>query len=329
MSCPYLVTNETNETEMMLVVPPTPVPTMPVSEVKVSAVLTGKAADSRPDLAKLKLAMQQSLAAEQTTVSVDQIEAVVEYKVEQSFTLPATATTAAGNSMEAIAKKMVATTFSVDESMVEVTITSARRLQGQFGRRLGATRVDAVIKTTDASTADAVKDTAAATQTVQDALATNFVSATDTVTGTRPAKPTVAAEAPQLQMEISYKITSSSNAPVAAPAAATLKTKFASSGDTTLTAIESTMTVATPAPTSAPTMAPTLLPAGATYMPTEMPTPMPPTPAPPTPAPPTPAPPTPAPATTTAAAPKGAESAAFNTKVSGCVAMALIMAMVY
>merc|ERR1712232_985359 len=320
------VQNETNETEIMLVVPPTPMPTMPTSEVKVVVALTGSAAASVPDTTQLKAAMVESLGG---TVSADQIQTVVEYEVKQTFTFPA------GMQVSpTVAKKAAATTFGVAENMVEVTITpaSSRRLQGQAGRRLAGAAVDATIKTTDPVAADTMKATGASTTSVATAFATAFATAHNEVTGNTISAPVIQAAQPTMEMEISYKIVSSSPSATAVvpPQATALKQAFTAQGGT-LATVSSTMTVATPAPTMMPTMMPTPLPAGATHMPTNMPTPMP-TMMPPTPAPPTPAPPmvtTTAMMTTTATAPKGTESAAFNTKVSGCVAMALTMAMVY
>merc|ERR1712232_687690 len=300
------VQNETNETEIMLVVPPTPMPTMPTAEVKVVVALTGSAAASVPDTAQLKAAMVASLATEGTTVSADQIQTVVEYEVKQTFTFPA------GMQVSpTVAKKAAATTFGVAENMVEVTITpaSSRRLQGQAGRRLAGAAVDATIKTTDPVAADTMKATGASTTSVATAFATAFATAHNEVTGNTISAPVIQAAQPTMEMEISYKIVSSSPSATAVvpPQATALKQAFTAQGGT-LATVSSTMTVATPAPTMMPTMMPTPLPAGATHMPTNMPTPM------------------PAMMTTTATAPKGTESAAFNTKVSGCVAMALTMA---
>merc|ERR550537_1791507 len=129
----------------MVVTMPTPMPTLPTSEVKVVAVITSAVA-SAPDAAKLKAAMKASLESEGKTVSLDQIETVVEYAVEQSFTFPSGVQVT-----ESVAKKAVATTFSVTENMVVVMLSQVRRLQGQTGRRLAgtSTKVDATIKTTD------------------------------------------------------------------------------------------------------------------------------------------------------------------------------------
>merc|ERR1712232_246280 len=290
---------------------------------KVVAVLTGRAQDSIPDIAALKAAMKKSLENEDKTVTLDQIDAVVEYNVEQSFTFPAGVPV-----NENVAKKAAASTFSVDEMNVAIMISQARRLRGETGRRLAGIRVDAIIKTNDAVIADTMKATGADTSAVATAFATNFATAynADPVNSGSPmnAPPTITAAAPSLAMEVTYKIvsTSATGGVVDPPAATNLKAEFTNQGGK-LEIISSTMTVATPAPTSAPTMMPTPLPAGGTHAPTSMPTtsmptPMPPTPAPPTPAP---APDTPMNTTTPAPAPKGGESAAFPTKVAGCVAI--------
>merc|ERR1712232_1055588 len=303
---------------------------------KVVAVLTGRAQDSIPDIAALKAAMKKSLENEDKTVTLDQIEAVVEFQVEQSFTFPAGVLV-----NENFAKKAAASTFSVDEVNVAVMISQVRRLRGETGRRLAGIRVDAIIKTNDAEKADTMKATGADTSAVATAFATNFATAYNadpTYSGNAISPPTITAAAPSLAMEVTYKIvsTSATGGVVDPPAATNLKAEFTNQGGN-LATVSSTMTVATPAPTSPPTMMPTPLPAGGTHAPTSMPTtsmptPMPPTPAPPTPAPPadTPAPPTPAPApdtpmntTTPAPAPKGGESAAFPTKVAGCVAIVI------
>merc|ERR1712232_542303 len=133
-----------------------------------------------------------SLQAEGTTVSADQIQTVVEYDVKQTFTFPANVQVT-----PAVAKKAVATTFSVSEDMVMVTITKAsRRLGGQTGRRLAGSTVDATIKTTDPAKADTMKATGASTTAVATSFANNFATAHYEVSGNTISAPTIQAAPP-------------------------------------------------------------------------------------------------------------------------------------
>jgi len=232
--------------------------------------LSGSAQASVPDGAELKAAMKVSLESEGKNVSLDQIETVVEYNVEQSFTVPAGVPVT-----PSAAKNAVASTFNVSEDMVEVNISQVRRLQGQIGWRLAGTKVDATIKTTDPQEADAIKVTGQSTDTVATTFATNL--------GTPNVAQQIAATAPTMEMEVRYKIVgASTSAVVEPPAAAALKTAFVAQGGN-LAAFSDTMTVATPtmmptprptiathAATSTPTLSPTM---GSAMTPSSMPTP--------------------------------------------------------
>jgi len=341
--------NETNETEIMVVMPiaKTPPPTSPVVEFSMVATITSAAA-AVVNKSALLAAVKATLGSD----NVDDSDIIVEqeFQVVQTLTIPGAD---AGNMKEDVLKATVGGIFSVSAHKVDIELSIARRLRE--GRRLGTATVKATINTDDAAAADTIKQSAADTSSVASAFKSSyetefFNTYQATVTVEVPA-----VAAPTLEMEIVYSVRSAPNKVIAAPdtsTASTFATKLAENTDSLPTmqfvVVTPTPTSApTPMPTKVPTDMPTPLPAGQTHMPTaiptasptKMPTKMPtayptkdptraPTAAAPTAGAPTAGAPT-AMGTTTAAptATKATESAAFNTKVSGCVAIALTTAM--
>jgi len=285
--------NETNETEFLLAVQPTPAPTFPQTQYTMRAAVTDFS--EVPSLASLQTAGEQQCSGTQTGCEVKK---QVQYMIEQVAEFPNVACdaftdTKAGNA--------VATGLSVYRQAVTSTVKcpATRRLEVIDGRHLqsatGTANIQSTIATTDLAEANTFKT--AAVNAAQNTAALQAAFATETGISDLQA-PTV--QTPTLAFSVTYTVTSSTATAVETPSATQIANAIVAA-DPNIAQLS--VTVDTPAPTPAPTVAPTPLPAGSTFAPTLTPTPAPATPAPPTPAPPTPAPPTPAPPTPAPPAP--------------------------
>jgi hypothetical protein len=184
-----------------------------------------------------------------------------EYTVEYTFSFAnVTDVTAAG------VKTAVANQCGVSESAVTVTLPGGRRLFG--GRRLTAGTAEVNVKSTNASAVVASRQSAS--------NPTAFVSQLNTVLSL--SLPVPAVTPPKLGVQVSTKIISTSQTPVAAPDSTQLTTKLASTMNVNVTSTVGPATQQIPtmsptgAPTSAPTAAPTATPTQATLAPTAAPT---------------------------------------------------------
>jgi hypothetical protein len=277
-----LAANETNETEIIMVLPtatptvmPTPVPTAaptkPTSKFTMSTEIVS-ATDSMPDQAILQAALESAMPGVDPTA----VEIAVIFKVEQMVGIPGVTPE---TFTEAIAKPSFATAYGASEDTIEVEIAFNRRMDAHemAASSSGGATVTVVITTTDATTADTVKATASDV----DQVGTSFKAAYEAKAaeaGQTIVLATITPEAPNLEMDIEYNVRSSSGVAVEPPTAADFATKLTEAGGTALT-----FKLETPAPTSTPTSVPTGMPtkgptplaAGDTHSPTQMPTNMP------------------------------------------------------
>jgi hypothetical protein len=275
-----LAANETNETEIIMVLPtstptvtPTPVPTAaptkPTSKFTMTTEIAS-ATESMPTQATLQSAIETAMPG----VDPAEVETVVSFKVKQTMGIsgvtPETFT-------EEIAKPSFATAYSVSEETIALEIVFSRRMDAHetaASSSSGGATVTVVIATTDATTADNAKTQASNA----DQVGTSFKAAYEAKAlqaGQTIVLPTITPEAPNLEMDIEYNVRSSSAAVIVPPTAAEFATELTAAGGATLT-----FTVETPAPTKAPTAMPTGMPtkvptplaAGKTHAPTSSPT---------------------------------------------------------
>jgi len=271
--------NETNETEFLLAVAPTPAPTFPTTSYTLSAWIT--AISDVPTIEVLKQLAQADCGGCSVTPTL--LFSFIQTMGFSGVTCSVFTS--------AVAIRAIASFNNVPESKVEaaVTCTPTRRL-GSNGRHLATDDVNitSTVTTSDAAAAKTIKTNAEAAATNSAGFRDAFVEATSLTN-----LPVMSVNLPEVKFSVTYEVTSSTAVAVVPPNPADIAASIAQeTGGATLR-----VEVDTPAPTPAPTVAPTPLPAGSTFAPTVTPTPAPPTPAPPTPAPPTPAPPTPAPPT--------------------------------
>eukprot|EP00929_Paragymnodinium_shiwhaense_P114584 TRINITY_DN8302_c0_g1_i1.p1 TRINITY_DN8302_c0_g1~~TRINITY_DN8302_c0_g1_i1.p1 ORF type:complete len:2437 (-),score=786.04 TRINITY_DN8302_c0_g1_i1:84-7394(-) len=236
-------------------VPPTAAPT-PVPTAQPTAVPTAPPATVMS--VKLQLASvadfdqtryMESMAAA-AGLDKSQVEVVaVEYTLSTSYDFPAGTTITTAQATTAVANAN-----GVAESAVTVTVSGARRLAADVERRLAGVTVAAEIKTTDASTAQAVTTSAANAASLSTALSA--------ATGQTIPAPTVT-QAPAVSVAVQTKLVSTTSQAVQAPAADALSTKYQEVSGKTVTAAVANVVYDTPAPTPAPTATPTASPTAA------------------------------------------------------------------
>jgi hypothetical protein len=225
--------------------------------MKVSAIITNAGGDT-PVVEKVVNAMQKALQLGGVNIDIADIEATIEFVIEQSFDFPDGVPI-----RDDIARTAIARTFAIGADIVDVvaiTLAPSRRLQvSGKPRRLARFRVNAAIRVSQVSMADVVKLKASDQAAVGARLASEYANAYNVdATGTPPI--TVRgtnATTPTMSMDISYVILSDDPAGLQAPSLEHLSTAFAQEGPK-LAALSSRLTVETPTPTIAPTPAPTV-----------------------------------------------------------------------
>jgi len=284
-----LQVNETNETIVLILTPPTPSPPTPAPATSAPTLAPGDTAAPTTLLptpapapqSKVTVTMEVASAAgfdleafksalEASGADVKGATYLPKYKVEMTLAF-------SGTVVEADMVKTFAGLLEVAESLITVTITPSRRLSDT--RRLASTVV-ASAESEDAAVIDAAK-AKADSESIAD-LTTSILDKLKEIDSTTYASMTAEVTAPpkvSAMVEIVQTVAD------------------AAAGDLLGEAIKNSAEALTPGDFGATTIAAEAV----TEIQTAFPTPAPPTPAPPTAAPPTPAPPTPAPNTTTVA----------------------------